>query len=128
MKYITIVFAVIFSVQTFGQTQRMNHLETGRTFTYENKVQTIQPLLQEADRQLRTFDYEGTSFTLESAVEQDPGSAQALILRAKFNQMVGRHEEARRDLLLAKSINPYAADMYGGNEGLLNVLYIQPEA
>jgi len=126
---IAIILTLILSTYTFGQTQRMNHLETGRTFTYENKTQTIQPLLQKADRELRTFDYEGTFFTLESAVAQEPASAEALILRAKFKKMTGMDEEAKLDVQMANNLNPYASSMYGynGNEGLLNILSVEPE-
>jgi len=127
--YITIIFTILFSTYTFGQTQRMNHLETSRTFTVENKTQTIQPLLQEADRQLRTLDYENTFFKLESAVAQEPASAEALILRAKLKKMTGMDTEARLDAQMAENINPYASSIYGydGNRGLLNILSIEPE-
>ncbi len=127
--YIVIIFTVLLSANTFAQTQRMNHLETSRTFTVENKITTIQPLLQEADRQLRTMDYEGTLFKLESAVAQEPASAEALMLRAKFKKMTGMDTEAKLDVQMAESINPYAPSIYGyeGNGALLNVLSVEPE-
>lgn len=130
MRYsITIILTVLVNAYIFAQTQRMNHLETSRTFTVENKTTTIQPLLQEADRQLRTLDYEGTYFKLESAVAQEPASAEALMLRAKFKKMTGMDTEAKLDVQMAESINPYAPSIYGyeGNRALLNVLSVEPE-
>jgi len=130
MKYFTITLSFLFIyINAFAQTQRMNHLSTGKTFTSDSKIETIQPLLQKADREFRSFDYEDTFFTLESAVAQDPGSAEALMLRARLKKMVGMHEEAKLDLKMANNINPYAADLYGynGNWGLLNVLSIEPQ-
>lgn len=112
-----------------GQTRRMNNAVTGRTYAVENQARTIIPLLQKAERQFRALDYEGTFFTLENAVAQNPYSSEALIMRARFKKMVGMETEAKADLKLANQINPLAADLYGynGNGGMLRLLSIEPK-
>lgn len=113
----------------FAQTRRMDNVENNQSYTSETQARTVQPLLLKAEQQFRSFDYEGTFFTLESAVAQNPNSAEALLLRAKFKKMVGMTMEAEADLRLANRINPLAADLYGynGSGGLLNILSMKPE-
>jgi len=107
----------------------MNNSATEKSFTSEDQSRTIQPLLQKAERQFRASDYEGTFFTLENAVAQNPNSPEALLLRAKFKKIVGMTMEAEEDLRLANRINPLAANLYGynGSGGLLKILSMQPE-
>ncbi|MEM6965555.1 MAG: tetratricopeptide repeat protein [Bacteroidota bacterium] len=132
MKYhiiIALLLASLVQVTLSAQTRRMNNVATGRTFAAENPGRSVIPLLQEAERQFRALNYEGTFFTLENAVAQNPQSAEALILRAKFKKMTGMQTEAEADLRLANQINPMAADLYGynGNAGILKLLSIEPE-
>lgn len=130
MRHLLILFFIFTAISiTHSQTRRMNNAEIGRTYAIENQARTIQPLLQKAERQFRALDYEGTFFTLENAVAQNPNSPEALLLRARFKKMVGMQTEAQEDLQLANRINPYAANLYGyyGNGGLLKILAIEPE-
>ena len=130
MRYLNIVLLFFFfNVVVFGQTRRMDNVEQARTYSAENQGQTVQPLLQKAERQLSVLDYESTLFVLDNAVALDPSSPEALTLRAKLKRMVGLQTEAELDLKLANSINPYAASLYGynGNTGLLSILSIKPE-
>jgi tetratricopeptide (TPR) repeat protein len=107
----------------------MNNVETGQSYTSENQARTVQPLLIKAEQQFRALDYEGTFFTLENAVAQNPNSSEALLLRAKFKKLVGMTMEAEEDLRKANRINPLAANLYGynGSGGLLQVLSMVPE-
>ena len=130
MRYL-IIFCLAFSFvhPISAQTRTMNNVESGRTYAPETQTRTVQPLLQEAERQFRALDYEGTFFTLENAVAQNPMSTEALLLRARFKKMVGMQTEAEMDLRLANNINPYAASLFGyhGNGGLLKMMAIEPE-
>jgi len=105
-----------------------NNVAGSRTFAVENEKSTIQPLLIEAERQFRAMDFEGTFLTLENAVAQNPNSAEALLLRARFKKIIGMETEADRDQMMANRINPYAANLYGynGKRGLLNLIALQP--
>lgn len=130
MRYLIILSLVFFFSQSnSAQTRTMNNAESGGTYNAETQARTVQPLLQEAERQFRALDYEGTFFTLENAVAQNPNSPEALLMRARFKKMVGMQTEAEMDLRLANSINPYAANLYGyhGNGGLLKIMAIEPE-
>ncbi len=131
MRYLIIpVFIFLLSTLSLGQTRKMNNAELGRTYTVETQIRTVQPLLQKAEQQFRTFDYDGTFLTLENAIAQNPNSPEALLLRARFRKMVGMQTEAEADLRLANRINPLAANLYGyyGNSGLAKILAIEPEA
>lgn len=130
MRYLNIVLLFFFfNVTVLGQTRRMDNVEQARTYTSENQAQTVQPLLQEAERQFSALDYESTLFVLDNAVALNPYSTEALTFRAKLKRLVGLQREAEQDLKLVNSINPYAADLYGynGNRGLLSILAIKPE-
>ncbi len=130
MRYlIIIIFAFSFQSTFFAQTRRMNNVERGQSYTSENQSRTVQPLLIKAEQQFRALDYEGTFFTLENAVAQNPNSPEALLMRAKFKKMVGMTMEAEEDLRRANLINPLAANLYGynGSGGLLNILSMKPE-
>jgi tetratricopeptide (TPR) repeat protein len=130
MRYPIIAILIFISQATFfAQTRRMNNVEASQSYTSENQTRTVQPLLLKAEQQFRAFDYEGTFFTLESAVAQNPNSAEALLLRAKFKRIVGMTMEAEEDLRKANRINPLAANLYGynGNSGLLQLLSLKPE-
>ncbi len=130
MRYLIITILIFICQATFfGQTRRMNNTAAGQSFTSEDQSRTVQPLLQKAEQQFRALDYEGTFFTLENAVAQNPNSPEALLLRAKFKKMVGMNMEAEADLRMANRINPMAASLYGfnGNAGLLQILSLEPE-
>lgn len=130
MKRIIQLLIILFFVNTvLGQTRRMTNPELGRTYASETQTRTIHPLLMEAERRFRALDYEGTFFTLENAVEQNPQSPEALIMRARFKKMVGLQTESEMDLRLANRINPYAASLYGyhGQGGLLKILALEPD-
>lgn len=130
MRYLIIVCIILISHQILlSQTKRMDNVATGRTYAVENQARTIQPLLLKAQQQFRIADYEGTFFTLENAVAQNPNSAEALLLRARFRKMVGMQTESLADLSLANRINPQAANLFGynGNGGLLKIISIEPE-
>lgn len=130
MRYLVITILIfIFQSTFFAQTRRMNNISTGQSFTSEDQRLTVQPLLQKAEQQFRALDYEGTFFTLENAVAQNPNSPEALLLRAKFKKIVGMTMEAEEDLRKANRINPLAANLYGynGSGGLLKILSMQPE-
>ncbi len=120
---------LLFQFPAFTQSTRMNNAVTGRTFTAENQLATVQPLLLQAERQFRTFDYEGTFLTLESAVSQNPNAAEPLVMRARFRRIVGMQHEAAADVERANRLNPYAADVYGyhGKSGLIKVMAVAPE-
>lgn len=127
--HIIMLLMLVFATTLFSQTRRMNNAEKGRTYTVENQTRTVQPLLQKAERQFRSSDYDGTFLTLENAVAQNPFSTEALLMRARFRKMVGMQSEAEADLRLANRINPLAANLYGyyGNSGLLKILSIEPK-
>lgn len=130
MRYTIITILILISqLNSFGQTRRMNNVQIGQSFTSEKQVRTVQPLLIKAEQQFRALDYEGTFFTLENAVAQNPNSSEALLLRAKFKKLVGMTMEAEEDLRLANHINPLAANLYGynGSGGLLQILSMVPE-
>ena len=130
MRYF-IITILIFTLQfnSLAQTRRMNNVEAGQSYTSENQARTVLPLLIKAEQQFRALDYEGTFFTLENAVAQNPNSAEALLLRAKFKKIVGMTMEAEIDLRKANRINPLAANLYGynGSGGLLQILSMAPE-
>ncbi len=86
-------------------------------------------MLRESDLQLQMSNFEEAYFALESAVAQNPLSAEVLIRRAAFKKRFGMVQEAEADLRLAQKINPYAADLYGYNGPLsvMNVMAYQPE-
>jgi tetratricopeptide (TPR) repeat protein len=111
-----------------AQTSRMNNAATGRNYSVEHRGQTIMPLLQEAERNYRSFQYEGTLFKLEEAVNQNPYSAEALLLRARFKKRMGMLAEAEADYKRANLINPYVTNLYGynGTRDLLNILSFTP--
>lgn len=130
MRQLIILCLVLFVVNShFAQTSRMNNSQVARTYTVEHQGQTNLTLLQEAERNYRSFQFEGTLFAIENAVAQNPYSAEALIMRARFKKRVGMISEAEADMEMARRINPYIADLYGydGNSGLLKLLYFQPE-
>ncbi len=130
MRYlITTILILILQSNFFAQTRRMNNVEIGQSYTSENQARTVQPLLLKAEQQFRALDYEGTFFTLENAVAQNPNSSEALLLRAKFKKIVGMNIEAEEDLRKANRINPLAANLYGynGSGGLLQILSMAPE-
>lgn len=130
MKYqFTLIISIIVHLSLFSQTLRMTNTETARTYAAENNGQTVQPLLQKADRQFRFLDFEESLFTLDNAVALNPNSPEALLLRARVRKIVGRETEAKSDLSLANRINPYVANLHGyyGNGGLLKILSIEPE-
>lgn len=130
MRYLIITILIFITQSTFfGQTRRMNNIAAGQSYTSETQNRTIQPLLVKAEQQFRALDYEGTFFTLENAVAQNPNSPEALLLRAKFKKMVGMTMEAEEDLRMANRINPLAANLYGyyGSVGLLKILSMKPE-
>jgi len=130
MKYlITLILISTTVLASFAQTRRMNAAFTSSNLSVETQNQTVLPLLQKAEKQFRLFDYDATFLTLENAIAQDPFSADALLMRARFRKMVGMNTEAEADLELANSINPLAANLYGyyGNSGLLKVLSIEPQ-
>ena len=130
MRYLIITILIFITQATFfAQTRRMNNTAGGQSYTSENQNRTVQPLLQKAEQQFRALDYEGTFFTLENAVAQNPNSPEALLLRAKFKKIVGMTMEAEEDFRMANRINPLAANLYGynGSGGLLKILSMQPE-
>ena len=130
MKYTIsiILVAITLSIGT-AQTRRMSNPELGRNYSTQTQSRTVLPLLQEADRKYRSFDYEGTLFTLENAVAQNPYSPEALIMRARFKNRMGLTTEAKEDLQVANRLNPYVANLFGYNgvQGLYHLLAFQPE-
>ncbi len=130
MKYIiTVILLSLCYGPVWSQTVRMNNIATARTYTVENRSQTVQPLLQEAERAYRVLDFQESLFTLDNAVALNPNSSEALLLRARVKKMIGMQAEAEMDLRQANRINPYVANLYGynGNDGLLRILAIAPE-
>ena len=130
MRYITtILFILLATTIAFTQTRRMNTTLHSRSYTLETQNRSTLLLLQEAERKFRALDYDGTFLTLENAVAQAPYSPDALLMRARFRNIVGMQTEAEMDVRLANKINPLAADLYGyyGNKGLLKILSIEPE-
>lgn len=132
MKKILLLFSVFIFLQQIpllAQTTRMNNAQLGRTYSAESQLNTVQPLLMEAERRFRTFDYEGTFLVLESAVAQNPNVAEPLVMRARFRRLVGMQHEAAEDIKRANELNPYAADVYGynGKSGLTRVMAVAPE-
>jgi len=131
MKYlITSLLITLLATTAFTQTRRMNTSLNTTNYSVENQSRTILPLLQEAERQFRAFDYDGTFLTLENAVAQDPYSPDALLMRARFRKIVGMQAEAEVDIRLANTINPLAVNLYGynGNGGLLKILSVEPQS
>lgn len=126
---ISLLLLVLIQFSVNAQTRRMTNVEAGRTYSIENQGTTVQPLLQKAEQQFRAFDFEETFLTLENAVAQNPNSAEALLLRARFKKIIGMEAEAAEDLRLASRVNPYVVNLFGyyGNDGLLNILSIEPE-
>lgn len=86
-------------------------------------------LLLEADRKFRLLDYDGTMIVLESAVAQNPYSAEALVMRAKFRKTFGMQALAEEDIRQANQINPLAAYFFGyyGQQNLTEILSFEPE-
>ena len=127
--YTFVVFALFWMVFADAQTRRMAFPDVGKTQAGYNQRRTAMPLLQQAERQLQTLDYQNTFFTLENAVAQNPYSPEALLLRAKFKQLTGMEAEAEIDYQNAQRLNPYVADLYGyhGTGGLLRLLSFQPQ-
>ena len=127
---ISIVICSFFLGDAQAQTRRMDNVAAAKTYTSQNQIETVQPLLLEARRQFQMADFEGVLMTLDNAVAQEPNSAEALAERARFKKIIGMDTEALADLRNANQINPYAANIYGyyGNLGLMEVLSIQPEA
>jgi tetratricopeptide (TPR) repeat protein len=129
MKRVTLLSTMLLlSAIISAQTNRMNNAATSRNYTVEHQGQTVMPLLQEAERNYRSFQYEGTLFKLDEAVNQNPYSAEALLLRARFKKRMGMLTEAEADYKMANRINPFAVNLYGydGNGDLLNILSFKP--
>jgi tetratricopeptide (TPR) repeat protein len=104
-------------------------LGTGRTFTVTDQGMENLQFLREAEMHLQLADFESAFLSLESAVAQNPYSADALLRRANLKNLLGMHEDAALDKRRAQQINPYAADLYGYNGPFspLNVLSYNPE-
>jgi len=128
MKFI-IFLLVVFSFSLNAQTRNMTKSELARTYSAETLTRTVQPLLQQAEREFRALDYDKAFLTLENAVAQNPASPEALLMRARFLKIVGRDAEAKIDIEQANLINPIAANLYGlnGYNGILQVLAAEPE-
>lgn len=125
----TFILTIILFSMSWAQTRKMDNAASGRTYAVQNQSRSIQPLLMDAERKFRTFDYDGTFLILENAIAQNPYSTEALVMRAKFRKMVGMQSEAEADIRLANHINPLAANLFGyhGNGGLLKIMAIEPE-
>ena len=120
---------ILLAISAHTQSTRIDNVMSARTYSTEVQTPSVLPLLQTAERQFQRLDLDGTFLTLENAIAQDPYSADALVMRAKFSKLIGRQSKAQVDLEMANRINPLAANLYGyyGSEGLLQVLAIEPE-
>jgi tetratricopeptide (TPR) repeat protein len=122
---LSLTFATDLKAQTIGRSP----LGVGRTFTATDQGMENLQFLREAEMHLQQADFESAFLALETAVAQNPYSADALLRRANLKNLLGMHEDAALDKRMAQKINPYAADLYGYNGPFspLNVLSFNPE-
>jgi len=130
MKYSVgiLIAGILFSTNLFSQEFRMGNPSVERLKVEQNFGVDNHLHLREADTQYQLMDFERTLLALETAVVQNPQSADALIRRAIFRKRLGMKMEAAKDVQLASRLNPYAADLYGynGPYSILNVISYQP--
>ncbi len=107
------VFLMFNILNTSAQTRRMNHASTAQTYAVENRATTNLNLLRQAELQIQNEDFMNAMLTLDSAVNQYPNSAEALLLRARLKKIMGMAAEAEADVKLATKINPYVGNLYG---------------
>ena len=106
-----VVFLMFNILNTSAQTQRMNHVAIATNYAVENRATTNLNLLRKAEQQIQKEDFMNAMLTLDSAVNQYPNSAEALLLRARLKKIMGESPDS--DIELATKINPYIADLYG---------------
>ncbi len=113
-----------------AQTSRMSNYPVGKTSSTENMYGTNLRYLLDAEEKVKTFNLQGALLSLDSAVEQYPGSAEAYVLRARLKAKLGMATEARQDVSKALTLNPYAVDLFGynGSNGLRRVLALNPSS
>lgn len=128
-RFAAFLILILSSSYLFGQIDRMNLASIGRTYSVENQGRTVDPLIQQAEREFQTFDFQEGFFILETAIAQDPNSTEAYLLRAKIKRVLGFLSSAEDDIRMANRINPYAASLYGfnGSAGMLEVMHVAPE-
>ncbi len=129
VKFIVITSLLFYTSAVDAQGVNNNRLVLNKAFSAQKFGADNQFFLREAELQLRLLNFESAFLAYENAVNQNPQSAEVLLRRAVFRKRFGMLTEAKEDLRLADRINPYASDLYGfnGPNGILNVLYNQPE-
>ena len=132
MKNLSIVITAIFillSTILTAQTVRMNNQQTAREYAVENRANTPLPIIQKADRQIRSLQYMEAMLTLDNALAVNPYSAEALLLRARVKKLMGMRKEAEEDFRQAYRLNPYVGNLYGYpvNSSVVGIMDIEPQ-
>lgn len=86
------------------------------------------PYLKDAKQYYISYNQERGLAIINQEVEENPNSAEILLKSAKLKMLYGLNEEAENDLQLAKSLNPYALEMYGfyGPTKIINIMEYRP--
>ncbi len=130
MKKLIVLLSILGFIYSDAKTQNrlQRNLPIGRVYTTENMSRTIYPQLWEAEVQVQMLDHEQALIHLDNAIADNPGVAEAYILRARVKRMMGMAESARDDMKKASRLNPYSADIFGYNgiNGLINAMYFEP--
>ncbi|MFK7806268.1 MAG: tetratricopeptide repeat protein [Saprospiraceae bacterium] len=131
-KSIAIIFTalLIITASTLSaQTVRMTNQQTAREYAVENRATTVLPLIQKADRQIRSLKYMEAMLTLDNAVGLNPYSAEALLLRARVKKIMGMRKEAQEDFSQAYRLNPYVGNLYGypANSSVVGIMDLESE-
>ncbi|MFT4666878.1 MAG: tetratricopeptide (TPR) repeat protein [Gammaproteobacteria bacterium] len=124
------LFLLLFLSTTLtAQTKRMDNAHTSQEYTVENREHTNLPILRQADRQIRAYQYMEALLTLDNAVAQNPNSAEALLLRARVKKLMGMATESKDDFKLAYRINPYVGNLYGYpvNSSVVTLMEMEPQ-
>lgn len=130
MRYLIMLLVLAFAPHALIAQQTGTSVKGfNNPYTYKYKNGTILPLLQEAEMQFQSFDFEGTLATLDNALAQEPNSFEVLTFSARVKKILGMQAEAENDLNLVNRINPIAPNLYGynGNRGLLNIISFEPQ-
>lgn len=128
-QIILVISGLLFLNSSMAQAIKMGDPFANKESSAKNLGRNNIYQLQQAEIQFQAFDEQETLFALDNAVAQNPFSANALVRRAKYKQILGMDTEAQEDIRRAKMLNPFIVDLLGvGNPySIMNVMSINPE-
>ncbi len=123
------VFALSLSVVVYGQFSNGSVFNSDDFSNPEIHADGIFKFFIESENEMRFGNIEQALLILDNAVAENPYFVEVYLHRSKLLAKLGRHEEAKKDLVYARRLNPYVSDLLNPNNRFnrLKLIAFQPE-